>query len=212
MLWTQILYLIMVPISLLQDWNINDVPLPCNLEVAHLPWGIIPGWPPLCSLGHTWPAVQVCVGTCSTQSQLTSCFTPKCCRANSQHTGECNAGLADGLSCFTEVQELLLVRWHEQVEDRLFSWTSAHFPSYSKVFLLSMLLNSSTKSSFNRNLLSSIWLWALPCHTSTVKYSVQHCRACAGAGCQLGLKPGVVAWTPLYQMLSCTTVPGFTIP
>lgn len=82
------------------------------------------------------------LGRASTQSQLTSCFTPECCRANSQHTGEWNPGLADGLSCFTEVLELLLVRWDEQIDNRLFSLTGVHFPSYSKVFLLSILLHS----------------------------------------------------------------------
>lgn len=90
-------------------------------RVAHLPWEICPGWSPLSSLRHTWPAVQVCLGRSSTQSQLTSCFTPKCCKANSQHTGECNPGTCRWSKLFHRSSGVAVaqIRWADRGHDAL---------------------------------------------------------------------------------------------
>lgn len=120
MLWTQILYLIMVSVNLLQGWNISDVTLPCEGCVQPISSGQ-PAWGgfPLSSLGgphSSVVSVQSLGWLCLSQSQLTgrwifslqSGSQPVACTLESA-----SQSLADGPGCSTE--EFWSCCWSDQM-------------------------------------------------------------------------------------------------
>lgn len=153
MLWTQILYLIMVSVNLLQGWNINDVTLPCEGRVQPISPGQ-PAWGgfPLSSPGSprsSVVSVQSLGWLCSSQSQLTGCWIFSL-QSGSQPIACTLESASHHLQMVLAVPQRSFgvavgqIRWPDR-EHVIISSTGAHFPSKSKVFLLSRLLHSSVQ-------------------------------------------------------------------
>lgn len=176
MLWTQILYLSMVSISLLQDWNINDVPLPCAWtsspsslgDLPRVASSLPPGAPLTSSSGLSRQVLHPVIAHKMLypevlQSQFPARWRvqPQACRWSKLFHGSSAVGQ---------------LRWADGGQDALINKYT--FPQLQQGILTQHTPPFSTpaQSSFHRNLLSSIWL-----HPSIVKYSAEDVQVLAAS-------------------------------